>query len=71
MTGRKSVTVNGEKKEVAAATILELLQAEGLDPARRGIAVALDGAVVSRADWAGRPLSEGSVVEIVKPAAGG
>jgi sulfur carrier protein len=71
MSGRRRLTVNGEIKEVAAATVLELVSAEGLDPARRGIAVALDGAVVARAAWAETLLPDGSVVEIVKPAAGG
>lgn len=71
MSAKTHLTVNGETKEVAAATILELVSAEGLDPARRGIAVALDGAVVARASWADTPLPDGAVVEIVKPAAGG
>lgn len=66
-----AIQVNGEPRESAAATLQELLQEEGLDPSRRGIAIALDGAVVRRTAWAETPLAPGSVVEIVKPASGG
>lgn len=65
------IKVNGEQRRSQASSLTELLREEGLDPARRGIAIALDGSVVARAAWADTVLAEGSVVEIVKPAAGG
>ncbi|MEJ2027453.1 MAG: sulfur carrier protein ThiS [Limibacillus sp.] len=65
------IKVNGEQRRSHAASLTDLLREEWLDPARRGIAIALDGSVVARAAWADTPLAEGSVVEIVKPAAGG
>ena len=66
-----TLTVNGEARQSRAATLLDLLAEEGLDPSRRGIAVAMDGAVVRRAQWGQTALRAGCVVEIVKPAAGG
>ena len=66
-----TMQVNGEERRIAAASVIELLRAEGVDPARRGVAVALNGQVVRRADWADTALSAGDAVEIVKPFAGG
>lgn len=66
-----SIRVNGEERPLAAATVSDLLRAEGLDPARRGLAVAVNGAVVRRGDWPAAALSPGDEVEIVKPFAGG
>ncbi len=65
------IKVNGEQRRSHAESLTELLREEGLDPSRRGIAIALDGSVVARAAWADTGLAEGSVIEIVKPAAGG
>ena len=65
------IRVNGEDRRLAVATVMELLRAEGVDPGRRGVAVALNGAVVGRKDWAEVALSPGDEVEIVKPFAGG
>ena len=71
MSGPITIQVNGDPRDTAAASLQELLREEGLDPARKGIAIALDGSVVRRAAWAQTPLVPGSVVEIVKPASGG
>lgn len=65
------IRVNGEARELTAASVAELLAAEGVDPARRGVAVALNGRVVRRRDWAATPLAKGDEVEIVKPFVGG
>lgn len=67
----ETIRVNGEARRLSATTVIELLRAEGVDPGRRGVAVALNGAVVRRADWAGTALAPGDQVEIVKPFAGG
>jgi sulfur carrier protein len=66
-----AICINGEDRRLAAATVIELLRAEGVDPARRGVAVAVNGRVVRRSDWPTTPLSAGDAVEIVKPFAGG
>ena len=65
------IRVNGEARRLEVATVMELLRAEGVDPARRGVAVALNGAVVRRDDWPAAALSPGDEIEIVKPFAGG
>lgn len=66
-----SIQVNGEARPLRAPTVAELLRQEALDPRRRGIAVALNGAVLPRRAWPETALKPGDVVEIVKPFAGG
>jgi sulfur carrier protein len=63
--------INGIEEEVAVATLAELLVGRGVDPKTRFLAVAVNGAVVRRAEWPARPLSPGDVVEIVRPFSGG
>jgi sulfur carrier protein len=63
--------LNGEEAEIAAATIAELLATRGIDPAARFLAVAVNGAVVRRAEWAMTRLEPGDAVEIVRPLQGG
>jgi len=65
------ITLNGKPRDTAPATLADLLTAEGHDPAARGIAVALNGAVVPRSRWAETPLPDGAAVEIVKIMQGG
>ena len=66
-----AIRLNGQPETVAAATVTELLTGLGIDPARRGLAVAVNGAVVSRRDWAERRLAAADDVEIVRPLQGG
>jgi sulfur carrier protein len=63
--------INGEEAEMAAATVAELLAERGIDPGARFLAVAVNGAVVRRAEWPAAPLSSGDEVEIVRPLQGG
>ena len=63
--------VNGVEEEVAVATVAELLADRGIDPATRFLAVAVNGAVVRRAEWPAMALSPGDAVEIVRPLQGG
>jgi len=63
--------VNGVEQEVAATTVAELLVEHDVDPGARFLAIAVNGNVVHRADWASRELSPGDVVEIVRPLQGG
>jgi sulfur carrier protein len=67
----RRLRINGIEEEVAAATLAELLIDRGIDPKARFLAVAVNGAVVRRAEWAARPLSPGDDVEIVRPLQGG
>ena len=63
--------VNGVETEIAVATVAELLALRGIDPNARFLAVAVNGAVVRRADWPRRTLGLGDEVEIVRPLQGG
>jgi sulfur carrier protein len=66
------VTVNGESRELPAGTtvasVIEILE---VAPAGRGVAVALDGEVVSRSHWTDIELREGALVEVVAAIQGG
>jgi sulfur carrier protein len=64
------VTVNGEATELPAGTsVADLIALLELEP--RGIAVAVDGEVVTRRTWQKRPLAAGERVEILSIAQGG
>ena len=63
--------VNGVEEEVTVATVADLLVERGIDPAVRFLAVAINGAVVRRADWPATQLAAGDAIEIVRPLQGG
>ncbi len=63
--------VNGADVETAAGTIAALLDECGIDAARRGLAVALNGKLAQRQNWSDTNLHDGDAVEIVRPFAGG
>ncbi|MCC6779015.1 MAG: sulfur carrier protein ThiS [Hyphomicrobiales bacterium] len=74
MTGADAPTrirLNGSEQCVRAATLADLLSEQALDSAQRGIAVAVNGAVVPRAAWAQTQLQAGDDVEIVRARQGG
>lgn len=66
-----SLKVNGQTETHAAASVADLLRAKGLDPERKGIAVAVNGAVVPRRTWADAALAPGDAVEIIEAKQGG
>jgi sulfur carrier protein len=63
--------VNGQLEPLAAATLAALIAAKAIDVGQRGIAVALNGAVVPRAAWPRTELHAGDNVEIVRARQGG
>ncbi len=63
------ILVNGRTDAHAGETVDELLARLGVDP--RGVAVAIDGDVVTRSSWAVTVVADGSSVEVVTAAAGG
>lgn len=67
----QTIRVNGEDRPLPGARLIDLLHALGVDPARRGVAVAVNGAVVPRARWTAATLTGGEDIEIVRPLAGG
>ncbi len=66
-----TIRVNGENEPLAVATLDALLAEKAVDTAQRGIAVALNGAVVPRAAWGETTLRPGDSVEIVRARQGG
>jgi len=65
-----TIRINGAPEPLAARTVAELV-AEKSETDGRGVAVALNGVVVRRADWAATPLKAGDAVEIVRAMQGG
>ncbi|HEY3019358.1 MAG TPA: sulfur carrier protein ThiS [Solirubrobacteraceae bacterium] len=67
-----TASVNGEPREVAAGTTVTALVVElGLPAGGRGVAVAIDGEVVPRAEWGTREVDEGARVEVLTAMQGG
>jgi sulfur carrier protein len=67
-----NVTVNGEPREIGdGATVASVVEMLDVAPGARGVAVAVDGEVVSRGRWAQTELSEGSMLEVVAAIGGG
>ena len=67
----KMLTVNGVAEPLDAPTVAALLAARDITPEGRGVAVAVNGALVRRADWATTALNAGDTVEIVRAMQGG
>lgn len=67
----ETVTVNGVAEPLSAATVAALLAERDIVPDGRGVAVALNGEIVRRADWATTALNPGDAVEIVRAMQGG
>jgi sulfur carrier protein len=66
-----SIRVNGQDEPLGVATLAALLEEKAVDTGQRGIAVALNGAIVPRAAWTQTKLSAGDSVEIVRARQGG
>ena len=67
-----NATVNGEARVLpAGATVASVLELLDVAPDARGIAVAVDGEVVSRSRWHATALHDGSTVEVVAAIGGG
>jgi sulfur carrier protein len=67
-----NITVNGQARELGAgATVASVVEMLDVAPGARGVAVALNGEVVSRGRWADTQLSDGSTVEVVAAIQGG
>ncbi|GAA1840533.1 sulfur carrier protein ThiS [Pseudonocardia ailaonensis] len=64
------IRINGSVHELPhPATVADALDA--IDAPARGVAVALDGEVVRRADWKSTELHEGAAVEVLTAVQGG
>jgi sulfur carrier protein len=65
------IRVNGQDEPLGVATLAALLEEKAVDTGQRGIAVALNGAIVPRAAWPQTTLRPGDSVEIVRALRGG
>ena len=66
------VSVNGESRELhGSATVASVLELLDVAPGARGVAVALDGEVVTRSRWNQTPLADGAQIEVVAAIQGG
>jgi sulfur carrier protein len=64
------IEINGTAHELPEpVTVADALAA--IAAPERGVAAAVDGTVVRRADWTRRTLSEGAVVEVLTAVQGG
>ena len=66
-----NIRVNGQDELLGVATLAALLEEKAVDTGQRGIAVALNGAIVPRAAWPQTPLRPGDSIEIVRVLQGG
>ena len=66
-----NIRVNGQDEPLGVATLAALLEEKAVDTGQRGIAVALNGAIVPRAAWPQTPLRPGDSIEIVRVLQGG
>lgn len=65
------ITINGKDLLPDDHALTAIMAGQGIDPAARGIAVALNGEVLPRARWADTVLVPGDKIEIVKVLQGG
>jgi sulfur carrier protein len=66
------ITVNGTEAQLPdGARIADVLDALGVEPGRRGVAIAVDGEVVPRTQWDSTSLAAGARVEVVQAIQGG
>jgi sulfur carrier protein len=65
------VTLNGERRELHEPATVEVAVRAAGAPDGRGVAVALDGEVVPRGEWATTEVCEGQQVEVLRAVQGG
>jgi sulfur carrier protein len=66
------VALNGRPAELPdGATVADAVRKAGVDGESRGVAVAVDGEVVRRAEWGRTRLERDQAVEVVRAAQGG
>jgi sulfur carrier protein len=66
------IALNGRRAELPdGATVADAVQRAGADGQSRGVAVAVDGEVVRRAEWQGTKLQSEQTVEVVRAVQGG
>jgi sulfur carrier protein len=66
----ETIRINGTEEPFAGGSVASLIDARGM-AGKRGLAVAVNGAVVPSRRWPETILSPGDEVEIVRPFGGG
>jgi sulfur carrier protein len=66
-----TITVNGKGQAWRDVSVRELLADSGIEPAKGGVAVAVNAAVVPRAAWENTRIRAGDKIEIVRIVRGG
>jgi sulfur carrier protein len=65
------IRVNGELEVLAVVSLADLLAEKTVDVTQKGIAVAVNGNVVTRSAWTATVLKDGDAIEIVRARQGG
>jgi sulfur carrier protein len=65
-----SIVLNGEPSELPSGATVETAVRE-LETTERGVAVAVDGEVVPRGEWASTEVRDGQQVEVLRAVQGG
>ncbi len=65
------IRLNGAPYSLSSASLTDLLASHAIDPTKPGVAVAINDAIVPRAEWPTRSLKPADQVEIVRPHSGG
>ena len=66
------VMLNGERRHLGGrGTVAEAVELAGAPEGGRGVAVALDGEVVPRGEWATTEVREGQELEVLRAVQGG
>jgi sulfur carrier protein len=63
------IRVNGEDQPFTSESVEDLLRRLSIEP--RGVAVAIDGAIVRRSEWSDTLIADDNMIEIVTAVAGG
>jgi sulfur carrier protein len=67
-----TIWLNGEQHDLAPGmSLAAAVQATGADQGMRGMAVAIDGEVVPRAEWDDTIVADGQRIEVVQAVQGG
>ena len=70
-TVQTDIRINGQNEPLGVATLAALLEEKAVDTGQRGIAVALNGAIVPRVARPQTALRPGDSIEIVRALQGG
>jgi len=66
------IILNGEPRQITdGLDVRDMLSAIDLDPEQKGIAVAVNAAVVPRGNWASTQILEGDQVDVIHAVQGG